>query len=142
MKQLKLLTELISLSGYGGLLLIGLEISLLISILLLKNNYIEIKYKKFIQSIAKNLKYFHNIIGLTIICVVIFHFVVNVAYNMDVNFSFLYSHDFITGYITTAILILCTVFGILCTKNRKKFKNLHIALSFITILTILIHILY
>lgn len=134
--------ELISLSGYGCLLLIGLEISLLVSILLLKNNSIEIKYKKFIQPITKNLKYLHNIIGLTIICLVIFHLVVNVAYNMDVGFSFLYSHNFITGYIATAILILCTIFGIFCTINRKKFKTLHVSLSFIAILTILIHILF
>ncbi len=112
----------------------GFEILLFFGLQSLKRKLVPKIIKSYVVFIVKYLLEYHRSVGSIAIGILLFH------YSQTFNASNPFAIQQITGYATTALVVISLGIGLIYRLNKKELNKLHILTAFLAIIPFLIHL--
>lgn len=114
--------------------LMGFEMLIFFAIQALKRNLVPLSLKKYFVTITKYFSQYHYCVGSLGISMLILHF------GQTLDFFNPWQIELVTGYITTTLIILSVLTGILYNFKIKILRKVHVTIAFMGMVTFLFHI--
>ena len=112
----------------------GFEMMLLVATWLLKHKLVPDEIKTYFVAITKIIRQFHYPMGALGISVLLLH----LGLTIDLNNP--WQGELVTGYFTSAAILMSALAGLLFRPKRKKVRLAHIILAILAVLPFLLHI--
>jgi hypothetical protein len=111
------------------------EILLFFGLTSIKMGLIPKPFVKYVKFLLKHLRGFHRSVGALALSILVLHF------SVTVDLTNIFGYTQLTGFLTTAMVLMSVLAGLAFKLNRKLMNNIHVITTFAAILLFVLHIL-